>query len=144
MTPIWRRTSSTTRSVATESASGRSGVPVSPAAIRRATSTAVTKSPSCPIVGSVNRSVDSLPAEVSTRSPGAKNGASTTSVARVPASTARFGVSAMTVVLTAACAPPGCRSTAETCPCTSPPGTPWPIARICSGSPSTHDASASG
>ena len=71
----------------------RSGVPVSPAAIRRATSTAVTKSPSCPIAGSVNRSVDSFPSRVSTMSPGAKNGASTTSVARVPATHRAVGVS---------------------------------------------------
>jgi hypothetical protein len=53
VTSIWRRTSSTSSRVATDAASGRSGVPVSPAAIRRAASTAVTNSPSCPIAGSV-------------------------------------------------------------------------------------------
>jgi hypothetical protein len=56
-------------------------VPVSPAAIRRAASTAVTNRPSCPIAGSVYRMVDFLPADVSVRSPGKKNGPSVTSVA---------------------------------------------------------------
>jgi len=51
VTPIWRRIASTRRSVATESVRGRSDVPVSPAEIRWAASTAVTYRPSCPIAG---------------------------------------------------------------------------------------------